>query len=499
MDEIKSYTIALLLILITLLVFSLSSCFSSTSEDKETIMDEKNTVTEDVVEEEVSEKQPELKPAEFKVESLDVSPDEIVTYEKCTVSVDVTNIGEVEGVYNINLCLNDEVVETKQVTLDGGASETVSFTVSESQPGTHTVDVSGLTDTLLVKVPPPVPVVKPPPTPLSPLDAFMKGMAFCDWNPYDEPSFGYYRPPGTDKSLQNLADTGVNWISLLVRVNQETIRSTTISSNSSVTVKDSDLLRVVNLAHDMGIRVALVPCIQLTNDPDHWWGEIGTSFSNETQWHEWFTAYREFINHYATFAQEAKVDLFYVGSELPGVTHREDDWRRVVQEVRERYSGLISYDSVHWGRPQGECARIKWWDAVDYVATDVWYTLTNKNDPTLEELKVAWIQKGYLAELESLANKFNKPFIISEIGYDSKDKTNFEPGLAWLREGSVDLQEQADCYQAALETLWGQPWLKGIFWWQWFAETYTGGPNDNGGTPWGKPAEEVLKKYYLSK
>jgi hypothetical protein len=59
-------------------------------------------------------------------------------------------------------------------------------------------------------------------------------------------------------------------------------------------------------------------------------------------------------------------------------------------------------------------------------------------------------------------------------------------------KGVIDLQEQADCYQAVLEVLWGKPWLKGIFWWQWNAIS-TQWPVD----PHGKPAEEVLKKYYL--
>jgi hypothetical protein len=491
----KSLWLSLIWMVFTVL---LNSCNQTTPRISPVTENETENDTVQVLVQETSQtSKPKL--ANFSVSGLTITPKEVTAGSSVTIEVLVTNSGELSGTYDVIFKIDDKVESTETVTLDSGTSQKVTYILKKYTAKIYLVNVNGQSGTFVVKAPPPAPVVKPPPPSLSPLDAFMKGMAFCDWNPYDEPSFGYYRPPGTDKSLQNLADTGVNWISLLVRVNQETIRSTTISSNSTVTVKDSDLIRVVNLAHNIGIRVALVPCIQLSNDPDHWWGEIGTSFASETQWQEWFTSYREFINHYATFAQEAEVDLFYVGSELPGVTHREDDWRRVVQEVRERYTGLISYDSVHWGRPQGECARIKWWDAVDYVATDVWYTLTNKNDPTLEELKQAWIQKGFLAELESLANNFNKPFIISEIGYDSKDKTNFEPGLAWLREGSVDLQEQADCYQAALETLWGQPWLKGIFWWQWFAETYTGGPNDNGGTPWRKPAEEILKKYYLSK
>ncbi|MBI2164861.1 MAG: hypothetical protein HYU29_00425 [Chloroflexi bacterium] len=325
----------------------------------------------------------------------------------------------------------------------------------------------------------------------------MKGIHFNDWKSFDTPSQwrGLYRPPGTDQSLINLAATGATWISLIVNAGQETIASTTIFRDSPATATDSELLRVIKSAHNLGMRVVLLPGLGLSNDPDHWPGHIGTAFTTEAQWQDWFASYREFINHYASFAQEAGADMLYIGSELGGVTHREGDWRRIIKEVRERFKGPISYDSLGGEFfPHGEVKRIKWWDAVDYIAVDVWYPLTDKNDPTLAELKEAWIKRGYVADLENISRQFNRPFIISEIGYQSRDRTNTNPGdFQKFLQAPEDLQEQADCYQAALEVLWGKPWLKGIFWWQWSAT----------GANWpenlqGKPAEEVLKKFYLA-
>ncbi len=284
----------------------------------------------------------------------------------------------------------------------------------------------------------------------------------------------------------------------MVNVGQETIASTKIFRDSPATATDSELLRVIDLAHGLGMRVLLLPCLSLSNDPDHWQGQIGSAFTTETQWQEWFVSYRDFINHYASFAKEGGVDMFSIGSELGGVTHREADWRRVIKEVRERFNGPIIYDSLGgWLIPAGDCKRIRWWDAVDYVATDVWYALTKNNNPTLAELKEAWT-KRVLVDLENISRQFNKPFIISEIGYRSLDGTNKLPADYKIL-GTVDLQEQADCCQAALGSLWGKPWLKGIFWFQWFANPKIGGPKDIGYTPYGKPAEEVLKKFYLSK
>jgi hypothetical protein len=344
----------------------------------------------------------------------------------------------------------------------------------------------------------------PTPTPtqtynLPSMNEFMKGIWFNDWGwQFDSPrppEYGpLFHPPQADTSFKSLATTGANWISVVVGIFQETVSSTNITSNQYKTASDNALRHVIDLAHSVGIRVVLVPCVTLSNDPDHSWVQIGSAFTSETQWQQWFTSYREHINHYASLAQEAGADMLYVGSELPGTTHREDDWRRVIKEVRERFKGPISYDSVFWGNPTAEYKRIKFWDALDYVATDFWFSLTNKNNPTVEELKQGWLNTGWLNGLEYISIQFKKPAILSEIGYDSHDGTARNPDGEKIQGAPEDFQEQADCYQAALEMVMGRPWLKGIFWWQWNAISI---PSPWPGDPHGKLAEEVLRKYYL--
>jgi hypothetical protein len=337
--------------------------------------------------------------------------------------------------------------------------------------------------------------------PLPSLDAFMKGIWFNDWGwAFDKPRPPMYGPlysaVQADESLKSLATTGANWISVVIGLFQKEVSSTSITSNQYRTASDSSIRHVIDLAHSLGIRVILVPFVTLSEDPDHSWVQIGSAFTAEKQWQEWFKAYREHINHYASLAQEAQADLFYVGSELPGTTHREEDWREVIKEVRQRFKGPISYDSVFWGNPTAEFKRIKFWNALDYIATDFWYSLTNKNDPTVEELKQGWINTGFLTLFENIAKQFNKPAILSEIGYASVDGTARNYSATVNSGAPSDLQEQADCYQAALETLWGRPWLKGIYWWQWNAIS---APVPWPADPHGKPAEDILRKFYSSK
>ena len=312
---------------------------------------------------------------------------------------------------------------------------------------------------------------------------FQKGMSYAAWWQ------GQYSTPEADQSLADLAATGAEWLALIVTGYQEAITSTTITYTLPRTPTDADLTHVITQAHSLGMKVMLKPHLDLDNDPTHWRGQIGTAFTAEAEWRAWFTSYRAFINHYAALAQANRVEQFCVGTELLGTSGREADWRQVVSHVRGLFSGPITYASNHSGEETG----IQWWDAVDYIGVDAYYPLTNKNDPTLAELRAAWVTPTLT--LEDLSRQYDRPLVLTEIGYRSVDGANQHP-WEWQTAGTVDLQEQANCYRAALEAFWGKPWFRGIYWWYWSTDPEQGGPTDMGYTPHSKPAEMILRNYY---
>lgn len=57
----------------------------------------------------------------------------------------VNNNGGSLGKYTVNLSINGLVADTKELTLDAGASEKVIFTVKKDAAATYAVDVNGLT------------------------------------------------------------------------------------------------------------------------------------------------------------------------------------------------------------------------------------------------------------------------------------------------------------------------------------------------------------------
>jgi hypothetical protein len=315
---------------------------------------------------------------------------------------------------------------------------------------------------------------------------FQKGISYSAW------WAGQYTQPGADLSMDALASTGADWISLIVTAYQDTYMSTTIDRTGAHTPTDTDLVYAIEQAHARGLKVMLKPHVDLNDESNgHWRGHIGDGFTTQAQWNAWFASYRSVIEHYAALAQAHGADQFCIGTELLGTTHRESDWRAIVAGVRAVYDGPIVYAALH----SGEETAITWWDAVDYIGVDGYYPLTNdvNHHPDIAELEAAWEEpKAIMANLHAT---YGKPILLTEIGYRSQHGCANHPYDSNI-VSPLDLEEQLYAYEAAFRQLYDEPWLGGMFWWQWHADRFISGPCNDGFSPYQKPAEGALQAWY---
>ncbi len=102
-------------------------------------------------------------PATFVVRDLTISPASVDIGATTTISAVVANTGDISGNYKVTLKINGAAVGTKEVTLAGGSSEKVTFSVTKDVAGSYTVEIAGLSGTFTVKAPstlPPTPQPK---------------------------------------------------------------------------------------------------------------------------------------------------------------------------------------------------------------------------------------------------------------------------------------------------------------------------------------------------
>jgi len=93
------------------------------------------------------------RPANFTLANLSVSSPEVNVKEVVNVSVQVTNNGDFSGSYEVILKVDNAVTQTKNITLAGGASQTVSFNVTSDTTGTHSVGIGTLQGSFKVIMP----------------------------------------------------------------------------------------------------------------------------------------------------------------------------------------------------------------------------------------------------------------------------------------------------------------------------------------------------------
>ena len=310
---------------------------------------------------------------------------------------------------------------------------------------------------------------------------FQKGMSYTAW------SSDAYNSSDSDESLALLTETNTKWVAICVFWYQTNISSHDIHADPERTPTNESVAHAISQAHNLGLKVMLKPMVDPLESEETrlwpvWRGEIPPS-------DEWFESYSSFINFFAEFAEQNKVDLFSVGCELKETTQEKQQWESIVLGVRERYSGPITY-AADWSNFQD----IEWWDSLDYVGIDAYFPLSFLNyDPTFEELKNAWAT--YANEIGTWHSTVDKPIIFTEIGYRSGNGANMAPGNYWV-ELSVDLQEQVDCYEAAFQTLWNKSWFYGFYWWNWETDPNAGGSDDAGYTPQNKPVQDVVTEWY---
>jgi len=98
---------------------------------------------------------PPLKPAEFVVSDLTITPEEfelgeVLDIYTFKITVNVTNVGEQEGSHTVDLKVDGEVVESGTVMLRGGEETSIMFDVTKGV-GSYTVEVDGLTGSFVLK------------------------------------------------------------------------------------------------------------------------------------------------------------------------------------------------------------------------------------------------------------------------------------------------------------------------------------------------------------
>lgn len=285
--------------------------------------------------------------------------------------------------------------------------------------------------------------------------------------------------PESDRTIEQFTGLGATSVSLVVTWYQPKADSEQIAAVPTQSIKDEALAHAINQAHRNNLKVMLKPHLDVLDGTFR--GQIAPSAA-------WFASYRQYILHYAQLAEEYHVEMFCIGTELENASFESwrKEWTDLITGVRGLYHGKITY-AANWTEYQS----VAFWDQMDFVGIDAYFPVTQKLDPSQEELDHGWQDIAAKISAWRSEHGIQKPVIFTELGYQSVDGANVTPWQTASRK--EDQNEQAMVLESMFRSMERQDWFKGIYWWNFFPREEWR-PLDF--TIRGKKAEEVLKKWY---
>ena len=163
------------------------------------------------------------------------------------------------------------------------------------------------------------------------------------------------------------------------------------------------------------------------------------------------------------------------------------EWRGLIERVRTVFPGRLTY-SANWDHYR----ETPFWDAVDLAGTTGYHELsaTDASNPTPNQLAAAWAP--VVQDLAEFSESVERRVLITEIGYVSQTGAAYHP-WDYTTTGPLDLGAQCDLYEAFYRSVNGAEWLGGVVFWTWSGD---GGSSDIGYTPRGKPAEQIVRRWF---
>lgn len=291
------------------------------------------------------------------------------------------------------------------------------------------------------------------------------------------------------KLIDEIADNKINTLALVVAGYQECAASTSIFIDIRRAPSDDQIRKMIAYARGKGLRVTLMPIVLLENARDgEWRGKINPEGG---RWDDWWERYTNFIMHYAHIAQDSKVELFTVGSELISTEKQTDRWRGLIKKVRAKFDGRLTY-SANWDHYKVP----EFWDDLDIVGMTTYYDLVGGKAPKDEVLRASWAK--IKKEVQDWQRKVNRPVLFTEVGWPNQVTAAEFPWDYYRSMDKPDPDLQARCYKTFFETWSGEKNVAGFLVWEWRTglDQKTDPKTDTGYVPKDKPAMKEINEFF---
>jgi len=286
---------------------------------------------------------------------------------------------------------------------------------------------------------------------------------------------------------------------------------------TSPTKTDQQMKDLIYRAKSKGFKIFLKPVVvSFAKGP----GRDPSCHVQMTNWDGWFKDYTTFAVHFGELAQETGVEMYAFGTELDiatdptrfaglGPSNPTERWRSIIKEIRNVYSGKLTFSvscSVDPNHPEyypcNSPDGVKFWDDLDYIGFEPYFSITTKEKPSVADIKDAFgsaLDSAAITRAKQFHEKYNKSVVFTEFSLNSyTGATHYQ--LQKPANYQFNMQEQANQFEGIMQAVEERPWIAGMHVWSWYlikpGEDVKWQLTDSNGDFNGKPGGQVLKKWY---
>ena len=216
----------------------------------------------------------------------------------------------------------------------------------------------------------------------------------------------------------------------------------------------------------------------------------------------WFSQYEPILYRIAEYAEQQSVYGMYVATNLVHLEQYEDDWSRVIQNVKNKYHGNVLFRTNWWktatwdnSTTQAYQATLnrKFWQYVDIIAIAAYFEVTDEPNPSSEELQedlhsTPIYNRGQdiVSEIKAFNDKWNKPILFGELGLPPYSNAPSKPYNSQMDTSAT--------YSEITQSNWFDAWYK-VFsqydWWLGYSIFEIG--SNSSYNPYGKLANSTIQ------
>ena len=258
-------------------------------------------------------------------------------------------------------------------------------------------------------------------------------------------------------AMITLERDGVRWLNIVFQAHMKHITSNRLYWNKTQLPSPAKMVNLLLYARKHHFHTMVMPIFLIDNAVgDEWRGAIKPG-----NWNTWFASYRRYIEMCARAAEQGHATIFSVGSELLTTEKFDNQWLRIVNDVRKRFHGKLTY-SANWDHYQ----YVRIWNKLNYIGMNAYYQLARHPGDSVKHIERAW--QPIKRQVLRFAKQHHKPIIFTEIGWDDLQNTIMAP-WDYIGTGPMDPNEQRRAYEAFAGVWRGiSPKLfAGAFIWEW--------------------------------